>query len=120
MGVVQRFKGKVAFDAPSLGHVASGLTAHAGGGQASALQLSGSGASIGTVATTADSVKLPAAVAGANYNLSNDGANSMQVFGLGTDTINSVATATGVAQASGVAAHFFCAKAGNWSRVQSS
>lgn len=121
MGVVQRFKGKVSFDSPPLNKGASGLTAHAGGGQTSALQLAGSYASIGTVASAADSVRLPLAVAGANFNLVNDAAaNSMQVFGFGTDTINSVVTGTGVAQAAGVAAHYFCAKAGNWSRVQSS
>lgn len=120
MGVQQRFKGAVTFDSPPLAHAASGLTAHAGGGQANALQLTGSMASIGTVATLADSVKLPAAKAGSSYYLTNDGALSMQVFGRGTDTINNVATATGVAQAAGVAAHYFCAKTGNWSRVQSS
>jgi hypothetical protein len=121
MGLVQRFKGRVAFDSPSLAKVASGLTARAGGGQTSALQLSLSQASIATVATAGDSVKLPAAIAGSNFDLVNDAAaNSMQVFGRGTDTINNVATATGVAQAAGVAARYFCAKTGNWSRVQSS
>lgn len=121
MGVVQRFKGKVAFDAPPLVQTGSGLIAHVGGGKASALQLTGSMASIATVGTAADSVKMPLAIAGAVYDLANDAAaNSMQVFGQGTDTINFVATATGVAQAAGVAAHYFCAKTGNWSRVQSS
>lgn len=120
MGVVQRFKGKVAFDSPPLSKFSSGLTAHAGGGKTNALQLTGQMASVGTVATAADSVKLPPATAGTSYNLANDGAFSMQVFGQGTDTINNVATATGVAQAAGVAGHYFCAKAGNWSRVQSS
>lgn len=120
MGVVSRFKGAVTFDSPPLAHASSGLTAHAGGGKASALSLSGSMASIATVATIADSVLLPAAKVGATFYLTNDGANSMQVFGRGTDTINNVATGTGVAQAAGVAAHYFCTKAGNWSRVQSS
>lgn len=120
-GIMQRFQGAVAFKSPPLARASSGLTAHAGGGQSSALQLTGAMASVGTVATAADSVKLPQAIAGAQYLLSNDATtNSMQVFGLGTDTINLVATATGVAQAAGVAALYFCAKAGNWCRVQSS
>jgi hypothetical protein len=121
MGVMQRFQGKVAFDAPPNIQHTSGLTAHAGGGQTNALQLTGTMASVGTVGTAADSVKLPVAFPGTVYYLSNDAAtNSMQVFGQGTNTINSVATATGVAQAAGVAALYFCTKAGNWNRVQSS
>ena len=121
MGVVQRYKGRVAFDAPFVGRTQSTLTAHAGGGQANALQLQYDGASVTTVATAADSVKLPSAKPGAEYNLVNDAAtNAMQVFGSGTDTINKVATATGVSQAAGVAAYYFCVVAGNWSRVQSS
>jgi hypothetical protein len=120
MGVVQRFKGKVSYDSPPLAHASSGLTAHVGGGQTNALQLSGTMASIATVATAADSVKLPGSQVGANYWLANDSATSMQVFGQSPDTINKVATATGVAQGAGVSAHYFCAKQGNWSRVQSS
>jgi hypothetical protein len=119
MGVVQRFRGKTGFDSPPAQHFLSGLTAHAGGGQTNALQLSGQMASIGTVATAADSVKLPTANPGTNFELVNDAANSMQVFGKGTDTINNVATATGVAQAGGNAARYFCAKQGNWSRTLS-
>lgn len=124
MGVVQRFKGKVAFAQPpgiSATGISSGLTAHSGGGQTSALQLSGSYASVSTVAAAADSVKLPAATPGISFVLENVAAtNSMQVFGRGTDTINKVATATGVAQAAGVTASYHCIVAGNWSRVQSS
>lgn len=113
-GVVQRFKGRVIFDQNS---ARGGLTAHAGGGQAAALQLSGRYASITVVASAADSVKLPAATVGAQLYLSNDAAtNAMQVFGLGTDTINNVATATGVSQAAGLGAEYACMKAGNWSR----
>ena len=53
--------------------------------------------------------------------LFNDAATiALQGFGSGTDTINKVATATGVSQAAGVAAYYFCVVAGNWSRVQSS
>ena len=62
MGVIQRFKGRVAFDAPFIGRTQSGLTAHAGGGQANALQLLYDGASVSTVATAADSVKLRTSV----------------------------------------------------------
>lgn len=102
---------------------ANTVTAFAGGGQASATQLTTSNNRVPTVATAADSVKLPLAVAGQTIHLVNGHAtNSMQVFGGGTDTINDVATGTGVAQAAGKAATYFCTKsapAGLWYRVLS-
>ena len=99
------------------------VTAAAGGGQTNATQLTGYAANVTVVATAADSVKLPLAIAGNVYFLQNsDSADSMQVFGAGTDTINGVATATGVAQAAGKSAVYFCtvsAPAGKWFRVLS-
>ena len=99
------------------------ITAFAGGGQARATQLTGTMANVTVVATAADSVKLPLAQAGMLYFLSNsDSTDSMQVFGAGTDTINDVATGTGVAQAAGKSAVYFAvtsAPAGKWFRVLS-
>lgn len=96
---------------------ADGLTAYAGGGQANALQLTKGVNRISTVATAADSVKLPASVPGRIVWITNGAAsNSMQVFGAGTDTINDVATATGVAQAAGKTAAYVCSVAGKWYR----
>jgi mRNA degradation ribonuclease J1/J2 len=103
---------------------ATGITAAAGGTQAAATQLASTINRVDTVATAADSVKLPLAVAGAVVYLTNNTATSMQVFGSGTDTINigagDVATATGVAQAANKSAIYFCtsaAPAGKWERV---
>jgi hypothetical protein len=103
---------------------AAGITAHAGGGQASATALTKEVNSVDTVATAADSVALPLAVIGQKIYLTNNTATSMQVFGSGTDTINigagDVATATGVAQAANKSAIYFCTKtapAGKWQRV---
>lgn len=78
------------------------ITAHAGGGQASATQM-GYGVNVVTVvATAADSVKLPPAFPGAFVFVRNaDAADSVTVFGFGTDTIDGVASATGNAQAAG-------------------
>jgi hypothetical protein len=101
----------------------TGIVAHAGGGQTSATALTVYMNEVGTVVTAADSVKLPLAVNGLELILSNSAANSMQVFGSGTDTINGVATATGVAQAGGICALYICTKsapAGTWRRIQSS
>lgn len=90
------------------------VTAHAGGTQALAVALTGQVNRISVCATAADSVKLPPSRAGLDITVINDGAASAQVFGAGTDTINSVATATGVAQAAGTIVTYRCTAAGNW------
>ena len=97
---------------------ADNITAHAGGGQASATPLTGAVNRIATVATAADSVKLPASVAGMVVYASNDAANAAQVFGAGTDTIDDVATATGVPLPGKSSAVFSCPVAGKWYRAQ--
>lgn len=103
--------------------VTTGITAAAGGGQTNATALTSNLNVVSTVATAADSVKLPLAVAGLSVTVVNaTAATSMQVFGSGTDTINDVATATGVAQAGAKSATYYCATsapAGKWYRVLS-
>jgi hypothetical protein len=104
------------------GSSATGLTAHAGGGQASALLLAAQFNRIDTVATAADSVKLPVPLyIGQEIEVMNNAAsNSMQVFGSGTDTINGVATGTGVAQAAGKFAMYKATSIGtaaSWMRL---
>lgn len=94
--------------------VSDALVAHAGGTQAAALALTSKLNIVATVATAGDSVRLPAALVGLVVTLINAGANSMQVYGAGTDTINGVATATGVAQAPGSTVSYRCNVAGNW------
>src|SRR5213595_776251 len=74
------------------------ITAFAGGGQTNATQLLTQTSRVTTVATAADSVKLPPSFPGLELIVINHGSNPMQVFGSGTDTINDVATATGVSQ----------------------
>lgn len=80
--------------------VTDGITAFAGGGKASATPLTSAVNRLSTVATGADSVLLPAVSAndiGLEVEIINDGAAAAQVFGQGSDTIDAVATATGVA-----------------------
>lgn len=84
------------------------VVAFAGGGQANATQLSDGINRIQTVATIADSVKLPPSVAGKMVYLMNAGANSTTVYGFGTDTIDGVASATGNAQAAGKGKLYLC------------
>ena len=105
-----------------LGGATDAVTAFATGGQTNATQLTGLMSSVTTVGTAADSVKLPLAQAGMVYFLANATATSMTVYGAGTDTINGVATATGVAQGANSRAAYFAitsAPAGKWFRVLS-
>lgn len=97
--------------------VENGIVAKAGGGKATATQLTAAMNRIATCATNADSVKLPPAVAsmiGATIVVINDGAANAQVFGFGTDTIDAVATATGVVLSAAKRAVFYCPATGIW------
>lgn len=100
---------------PLLSNVETGITAHSGGGQANAYQLGAQISLVTVVAAGNDSVKLPKIVAnpgridkaGASVGAilfvgNSDGADSMQVYGATPDTINGIATGTGVAVAAGV------------------
>ena len=91
-----------------------GITATPGVSQANARVLSKQNNRITTVATSGDSVKLPIATPGAEVILINHGVNPMQVFGQGSDTINDVASGTGVSQMQNSAVFFLCFSTGSW------
>jgi len=96
------------------------LTAHAGGGQASALVLTALLNRVTTVATIADSVKLLPTTnyisnsSSGSVTVINAAANALQIYGNGSDTINGVAAATGVSIPGGKTASFFTTLAGAW------
>lgn len=90
------------------------IVAHAGGGQALATPLTKEVNRVTTVATAGDSVLLPPSAAGLTIMVINHGANAMQVFGSGSDTINDVAAATGVPQMIGSLVIYTCVTAGAW------
>lgn len=90
----------------------NGLTAHSGGGQASATPCTAMINRITTVAAAADSCVLPPAVAGQGILIINAGATSMNVFAAGTDLINAAATAFAVASTK--VANFYTANTGQW------
>lgn len=108
----------------------NGITAHAGGTQAACfgLQPGVQLYEVDTVATTADSVCLPFASAGADIQIRNAGANSMSIYGLATnnpltaaaDTINGTAGGTAYTVGANTNAACFVAKNGNWSCVKGS
>ncbi len=91
-----------------LGSTQNGIIARAGGGKANATALNASKCRIATAATAADSVRLPSGYPGFEVSIYNAGVASVQVFGSNRDTINNVATGTGVAQAAGVTALYTC------------
>lgn len=90
------------------------IVAHAGGGQALATPLTKEINRIVTVATPGDSVLLPPSANGLTIMVINHGANAMQVFGSGADTVNDVAAATGVSQMPGSLVIYTCVTAGAW------
>lgn len=94
---------------------ADAVAARAGGGQANATQLNARINRVTTVATAADSVKLPVSAPGETVTVINAHAtNALQVFGTSPDTINGIATGTGVSVPAGKTAEFFCVTAGAW------
>lgn len=70
---------------------ATGITAFATGGQASATALTEEVNNITTVATAGDSVKLPAAVAGKHVHIKNSGAAALDIFPASADSIDALA-----------------------------
>ncbi len=72
------------------GALVTGITAFAGGGQSSATVLTGRFNNVTTVATAADSVKLPAAAAGLVVVVRNGAANALAVFPATGDAINAL------------------------------
>jgi hypothetical protein len=101
-----------------VGSVATSITAHAGGTKAAATVLTAMHNNITVCATTDDSVLLPAALAGRMVSVFNNGAAAARVFGAGTDTIDGVATATGVPLTNAKRAVFICFADGAWISAQ--
>jgi len=69
----------------------TGVTAFAGGGQASATAITTSVVNVTTCATAGDSVKLPAAAAGLTVTIKNSGATALDIFPASSDSIDALA-----------------------------
>ena len=92
-----------------------GITATAAGNQATARLLTAVLNRLSVVATNGDSVKLPLGLVSGQYAIIiNDGVANAQVYGSGTDTIDAVATATGVTLSAGKRGFFWCLTPGLW------
>jgi len=109
----------------------SGITAHAGGGQTSCLSLNPGIAlyQVDTVASGSDSVCIPFAVAGTDFQIRNNGAQALAIYGQAAnnlltgaaDTINGTAGSSEYNSSTGLIANnsieCFAAKNGAWSCV---
>lgn len=93
-----------------------GVTATAGGGRAAAKKIAAMYTRFSTVASAGDSAVLPPIVQklGLTVCIINDGANAMQVFADGTDTINGIAGATGVPQMTKSVVYYTALSTGKW------
>lgn len=105
----------------NMNSVANALTARAGGGQGLATALSASINRVTTVASAADSVRLPVALPGMRITVINAAAaNAMNVFPATGGTINALAANTALSVVANRGAMFVCAVAGNWQAIVSS
>jgi hypothetical protein len=97
---------------------ANALTAHAGGGQGSALQLAKGINRVTVVGTAGDSVKLPVSVAGMQVVVINaDAADAMDCFPATGEVINALSANTAISIVANKTIIFFCAVAGTWNSV---
>lgn len=84
----------------------TGITAHAGGGQSNAVQLTTQISEVTTVAASGDSVKLLAVLPGLIQTVKNTGAQALAVFPATGDSINTLAVNTAVYIAPGISKTF--------------
>jgi len=77
------------------------ITAHAGGGQANAYQLTKFSNGVTTCASVGDSIKCPSIVAGRFFNVVNATANSCNLYPQSGDQINSLGVDNPLAIAAG-------------------
>jgi hypothetical protein len=107
--------------AAGAGWSAASITAHAGGTRALATPVSGAVTLIAVSASAGDSVMLPPATGGQVLWITNAGAASSQLFAntAGSDTINGIAAATGIALAAGKSITLLSPIPGAWFGVLS-
>ena len=94
--------------------IAAVITAAAGGGQLNATKLAPDFNRITTVATIGDSVQLPMGTSPIICVIINATNQAVQVFGNGSDTINGVASATGISQLGNSVDLYICGGSGLW------
>lgn len=102
----------------STGTALNAITAHSGGGQASATLLTAEINRVTTVAAAGDSVAMPVSAPGMSITVTNATAtNSMNVYPQSGDAINALGANAAFAVAAGKTATLTCAVAGQWHAV---
>lgn len=96
------------------GSATNTITAFAGGGQGSAVALTTGFNRITVCATAADSVKLPAATAGKEVKIKNNGVAYASIFPASGEVIDTLAANTSVSLPSAGTITFYCVVAGTW------
>lgn len=91
-----------------------GLTAHAGGGQGSALALTTIYNFIDTVATTNDSVKALPAIKNAFQYIQNNGINDLKIYPTSGDNFSGLSANAALIISSGNQLTIVCATTGTW------
>lgn len=71
-----------------------------------------------TTALSGTGVTLPAATVGRRVRIYNNGANAIKVYGAGSDTIDTVAAATGVTLTNALRCEYECVAAATWVSAQ--
>lgn len=92
----------------------TGITAHAGGGQSSAVALTAIRNNVTVCATAGDSVKLLSAAAGLIQSVTNNGAANLNVFPFSGDAINALAVNLSVMVPPLCTATFFAIDGTTW------
>jgi hypothetical protein len=100
------------------GTVTDSITAHAGGGQGSAVTITTQFNRISTVANAADSVKLPAATLGKMVAVFNDGANAVAVFPATGEYIDALSVNASTSIIAGGIAQYVCVVSGKWKTIK--
>lgn len=67
-----------------------------------------------TTAAASTGVALPAGVPGLKYTIFNGGANTIKVYGNGSDTIDGIAGSTGVSLSNAARCNYYCVAANTW------
>lgn len=99
--------------------VSPAVTAHAGGGQGSAVAITADFTNITVCATEGDSVKLPTATVGKTFTVRNNGVASADVFPYSGDTINGGSANAAIKLPIGATIEFVAINSTDWKATNS-
>lgn len=110
----QTIGGTKTFSSPVNYAGGTGITAHAGGGQGSAVALTAEVNFVTTVASSGDSVKLPTAALGLRITVFNQGANATDIFPVSGGQIDALGTNAAYSLSAGSSKSFYGKSSTAW------